>query len=229
MYPSHAELQVARGEKLRRCSAAPTGSRARLMVVLADVAEAPDLACQVFEVAKRRGLSILLLGVSPDPTYAAQLRRQLITVAALIRQEQAWTSSADSRGVLGNPPEIRTVVGRDWLRQITSLIEPGDTVASCSGQTVGARGSPLFDTLASSMNVPIYVFEGPQTPLRHPGQTLPHVVAWIGSVASIVAFLFLQTQIVLQVQGWAQAAALCLTVGGEVAWIWFLNSVLGSV
>ncbi len=57
----------------------------RLTVVLFDVEEEALLARRILEVAVPRSLSILLIGVTPDPRGQARLRRKLATLAAFLR------------------------------------------------------------------------------------------------------------------------------------------------
>jgi len=228
MSHSNPDLQVAPGTSLATYKPAPTGGGPRLIVVLEDTAEAAWLASRILELAHRRSLGILLLGVAPDPSGAAERRRQLVTIAAFIRQEQARMGLGGSRGVPANSPEIQTESGRDWLRGIRAELRPGDTLACYSGQTDGVLEKPLGDVLASSLNVPVYTFAGLESPRRNPQHALSQVAAWVCSLASIGGFLILQALVMTQVQGWAQSTLLLLTLGVEVALIWFLNSLFGT-
>ncbi len=229
MQPSRPDLQVAPTASLTSYASASTGGAARLVVVLGDASEAAWLANRTLELAHEQNLSMLLVGVALDPSDAAQMRRQLITIAAFIQQEQARRVLGRIACLARNPPGIEIVSGKDWCEEIGSAVHPGDVIACDSRQAIGMRGGPLNDLLACNLRVPIYVFDGPQSPPSPRGHMLSGAVAWVGSVASLVGFLFLQVLIVTQVQGWAQTLVLCLTVGAEVAWIWFLNSALGAV
>jgi hypothetical protein len=213
---------------LATCRPAPIGGGTRLIAVLEDATEAALLASRILELAQRQSLGILLLGVAPDPSGVSELRRQLVTIAAFIRQEQARMGLAGSRGVPAHSLEIQIEIGRDWLRGIKDELQPGDTVACSSAQVVGMLGRPLTDVLASNLNVPIYAFAGLERPRGNPQHALSQVAAWVCSLASIGGFLFLQARMVTYVQGWPQSALLLLTLGMEVASIWFLNSLFGT-
>ena len=227
MHLYRPDVDVVGQEKLAPYKNAPTGGGPRLVVVLEDAAEAAWLVSRILELAQRRNLGILLLGVAPDSSGAAELRRQLITIAAFIRQEQARIGLGGSRGIPANSPEIQIESGRGWLPGIKAELQPDDTLACYSGQTIGVLERPLSDVLASSLKMHIYVFAGPESPGNHQGHALSQIATWICSAVSIGGFLILQAQIVTQVQGWAQSALLLLTLGVEVAWIWFLNSLFG--
>ncbi len=228
MRAEHPDLKVASGAELTRCEEASTDQCPRLVVVVQDGAKAAFLANRVLDMAYRRGLGIRLLGATPDPDGAARLRRQLVTIAAFIRQEQGRLEFVEGRGPRGKAPEIAIESSRDWLHGIKVTLHTGDIVVCEDGQAMGMGGRMLNDVLASTLNVPIFILTALQSPQSHPGRPLSRIAAWVCSVASIGGFLLLQAQIVTQVQGFTQTALLILALGAEVAWLWFLNRLFGA-
>src|SRR5512142_3312312 len=79
-------------------------SRPRLVVVIRDVQEEALLAGRIQELARARGLSVLLLGIARDPALEAELRRGLITIAAFLEEGSRHTDR----------PQIQVECGRDW-------------------------------------------------------------------------------------------------------------------
>lgn len=229
MHESRPRLQSVAEVRLPSRQDVGVGGCPRMVVVVEDATDSAWLARRTLELAQRRSAGILLLGIAPNPDTAAELRRQLVSVAAFIWQELERMDLSGALGMSLRAPEVRIEFGRDWLRGVMAQLRPGDTLACCSGQTVGARGRPLNDVLASSLDAPVYTFADPDSPRSDPKQALlSQLAAWVFSVLSIGGFLALQTLVVTQVQGWAQSALLLITVGMEVASIWLVNSLFGT-
>ncbi len=228
MHRSRADLQVAPRASAADSKEVREAGCPHLIVLLEDAQDAAWLANRTLDIAQRQGLDVLLLGLAINPSDAAGLRRQLVTMAAFIRQEQERMELGESHGARGHAPEIEIVSGRDWLGKIKARVRAGDIIACSSAQTVGSQGRPLNDVLTSNLSAPIYVFATPENSRGQPGHLVSQIVAWAFSLASIGGFLMLQMQIAARLQGWPQSSLLLLTMAAEVAWIWLVNSLLGT-
>ena len=189
----------------------------RLAVILFEIHEEALLARRILELAHARGLSVVLIGVAPDPAGEAELRRNLATVAAFLK-EQCY------------PPvqsEIRVESGKGWIAALKSQMHSGDLLACYSEQMVSVRNQPLCDVLSSQVNLPVYSFSGLGEPRPRHRLALPQVGSWLGSAASIIGFSFLQARIVMAMQGVTEAAILIVTLFAEIGFLWFINSELG--
>jgi hypothetical protein len=200
----------------------------RLVVVFQHVEQEAMLASRILDLAHARGLRILLLGIAPDSSTAAEVRRRLVTVAAFIREEQARIGPALARGGSAHAPEIVIEAGRRWIGGVESVLREDDLLACYSQPSPGFLERPLDGILGSALNRAVYIFTGPPVPrsgLRH---TLGQAAAWLGSLASIAGFLLLEMRIVPMAAGWVQTALLLILLGVEVGWIWLWNSWFGS-
>ena len=197
---------------------APSNEAGRLVVVLQDAEQEALLAGRILDLARARGLDILLAGIAPEAEAEAVLRRKLARIAGFLRD-------AAPRA---RPVDIEIQRGRDWLEGLRALLRPGDMLACCADANAGPLRRPLNDVLGAGLDLPVYVFA--DLPERPAGRrsVLPQVGAWGLSLASIAAFVALATRIVLAVQGWAQSALLLAALGLEIAVIYFVNSLFGS-
>src|SRR5512142_776743 len=78
------DVQVSPSVQLTPSGIAPEANVQRLVVVLRDAQPEALLASRILAQAEPRGISILLVGITPDPAGEAALRRQLVTIAAFI-------------------------------------------------------------------------------------------------------------------------------------------------
>jgi hypothetical protein len=176
------------------------------------------LAGRIQELARARGLSVLLLGVAHNPAMEAELRRGLITIAAFLEE--------GSRHVYR--PEIQVKCGGDWPSQIGALLRPGDLLACYADGRSSVFERPLSDTLSRALDVPIYTFQGPGAE-RAPQNRLAQAASWMGSLACIGGFVLLQARIVTTFQGWLQSVLMLIALGAEVGSLWFVNSLSGQL
>ncbi len=200
----------------------------RLAVVIVEVAEEALLASRILELAKPLGLQILLIGVAPDRADERKVRRQMVTLAAFLREGEAFSHARGEQKDRGIHLEIQVVQGKDWLGKIKALLCRDDMLACYSEQVVGSQQRPLTDILASSTNVPIYSFSGLRDAENSREKVVSQAAAWLVSLASIAGFFLIQARIVVALQGWAQTLALLLTLFAEAGVIWLVNSLFAQ-
>lgn len=221
-----SDAQVTSPVRLAPRVAYPVVDSPRLLVVILHTEEEALLASRISEVANPQGMSVLLIGIVPDPTSEAELRRKLVTIAAFLREDRSSKSRLGIQAV-SDRVDIRIERGRDWIGAIKAQVQPGDMVACYSEQKVGVLEKPLSDILSSSLALPIYTFAGLGDQRASQQSRFAEIASWAASLASIGAFFVLQARIVTAVQGWMQSALMLIALIGEAALIWFLNSLLG--
>jgi hypothetical protein len=172
----------------------------------------PDLSRRIWEIASSFHLNVLLLSLCSNFSEEAQLRRRLITTAAIIRDTIV---SAD----------IIIEHGSDWVGKLRNIWEPGDVIACLAGQKVGLWRRPLDDVLRSSLNAPLYILSEDH-PVRNSGSAFPaQALSWLGSIAILGGFLWGEVKIVQLPQDWAHTALLYLCILLEIGLIWVWNSI----
>ncbi len=222
-----SDIQMVSPVRLARRVANPVVDSRRLVVVILHTEEEALLASRISEVAKPQGMSVLLIGVVPSPTREAELRRQLVTIAAFLREEGGSGMRNGSQAAKSQRVDVRIERGRDWIAAIKAQLQPGDMVACYSEQKVGVLEKPLSDILSSSLALPIYTFAGLRAQRASQQSLFGEIASWAASLASIGGFFLLQARIVTAVQGWMQSALMLIALIVEAAFIWFLNSLLG--
>ena len=129
-----------------KISSTPQPESACRLIVLFPASEAdpPNLSHQIWEIARSRNLNVLLLSLSKDYREEAQLRRKLITLAAIIKDSNVST-------------EIAIEYGKDWVKQVRKIWRTGDVLACYAGQKVGFMRKPLEQVLKSHLDAPIFL------------------------------------------------------------------------
>ena len=188
-----------------------------LVVVLQDVEQEALLASRILELARSRGLGVMLLGIVPDLSTKgdAELRRKLVRVAAFIKDAM--------QGLL--PVEIRMDGGQRWLDAVRYIVQPGDLLACCSDWSVGKLQRPLNDVLGAGLQTSVYVFADLGKTNIERKDLFSRVAGWVASLASVAAFCIVSAQIVLATQGLVQSILLLGALAVEIAVIYFVNSL----
>jgi len=186
----------------------------RRLIVLFPALETdtPNLAHRIWEIARSLQLNVLLLSLSNDYEEEAQLRRKLITLAAIIKDPYVST-------------DILIEHGNNWVGQVRKIWQAGDIVACYAGQKVGLMRKPLDQVLRSSLEATIYILSDYQ-PSTNPNSTfISRASSWIGSLAIIGGFLWAEVKIVQLPQDWAHTALIYACVFVEIALIYLWNSL----
>lgn len=185
----------------------------RLIVLFpASETDTPDLEHRIWEIARSLNLNVLFLSLTTDYAEEAQLRRKLITMAAVIKDPNVST-------------DILIEHGNDWVRQVRKIWQAGDVVACYAGQKVGFMRKPLDQILRSDLEATIYILSDYQ-PSANPNSTfISQAASWLGSLAIIGGFLWAEVWIVHLPQDWAHTALIYVCVLVEFALIYLWNSL----
>lgn len=186
----------------------------RLVVVISAVSDEPALARRILALSMDPSLPLLLVGAAATWDAEYELRRSLVAVESFLaaqgRRVELWTDS-----------------GHGWLARLAGKCARTDKIACYEELGTAAPRQPLSDLLAEALRLPVRdltdLVSRPQSRVR----LIPQAAAWLGSIALIAGFWFLQARIVTEMMGWAQNVMLLLTVGAEVSLIWIWNALLG--
>ncbi len=186
----------------------------RLVIVISEVSEPATLARRILALTRAEAQMVVLLGVTALSEDEARLRRSLVAVEGFIASE-------------GHRVELRTASGRQWTQGVAALCKPDDQLACYEevDSTTSWRG-PLSDLLVQTLQLPVRDLTDQVRPTPSKRTFLRPLAAWLGSIAVIGGFLFLQAKIVTTMQDWPQEVVLLLTLGPEVGLIWLWNSLL---
>jgi hypothetical protein len=189
------------------------GSAPRLIVLFpASEPDTSDLEHRIWEIARSLQLNVLILSLTNDFDEEPQIRRKLITMAAMIKDPFVST-------------EIMIVPGNDWVRQVKKLWRKGDMVACYANQKVGIMRKALDEILRSSLNMPVYILADTQLVKNSKPGFLPQILFWSGACAIVGGFFWAEAQLIKLPQDWAHSALLYMCVFVEFALISVWNSL----
>ncbi|MCE9646169.1 MAG: hypothetical protein K8S20_09240 [Chloroflexi bacterium] len=174
--------------------------------------ETPDLEHRIWEIARSMQLNVLLLSLTTDYEEESQLRRKLVTMAAIIKDPNVSA-------------EIMIEHGNDWIKYVQKTWRKGDIVACYAGQKVGFIRKSLDQVLRSSLETPIYILSDYRT-VNNPKSTfISRAFFWLGSMAIIGGFLWAEMNIVQLPEEWTHTTLIYVCIFVEVALIWLWNSL----
>ena len=189
------------------------GPASRLIVLLPTSAgDDPNLSHRIWEIARSFGLNVLLLSICNDYYEESQLRRHLVTMAALIGDGHVCA-------------DIRIEHGNDWVGQAKNIYRSGDVIACFAGQRVGLMQKLLHEVLRSQLESPIYILSANQPLKNSRPKLLAQASFWSGALAIIGVFLWLEVKIVQLPQDWTHNLLLYLCVFAEVGLLLLWNSI----
>jgi hypothetical protein len=199
-------------EKTISSNAKPEPAGRLLALVPADVDYSIPMK-RIWELATTTGLPIQLIGLCNDPAQEPSLRRELVTISALIRDGRVRV-------------DANVEIGTNWVEVVKRTLQPGDRIVCFAEQQVGLFHRPLSQILQSNIKMPVYILSGLTSP---DGPRSSHwfsqLMAWMGSIGIIAGSALLQIRIASLSQDWAQTSLLILSVIGEAWLIWSWNSL----
>lgn len=184
----------------------------RLIVLVPADADSAAATRRVWELANALECHILFLSLCTDAAQEASLRRQLITMSAMVQNGKVCT-------------EVCVEAGSNWVNAVKSDLQDGDMIVCFAEQRAGLLQRPLSQILRANLDTPVYILSGSYSP--HPSQPslLSQIFGWMGSIAIIAGSFLLQIRITSLSENWAQTTLLILSVIGETLLIWGWNSL----
>ena len=184
----------------------------RLIVLIPADSDYNAATRRVWELATATAKQVLFLGLCRDTVQEPSLRRQLVTISALVGDGRVRTES-------------KVEIGTDWVEAVKRNYQAGDMIVCFAGHRTGLWHRPLSQILKSNFKAPVYLLSGlPPQSLPQPNW-LSQTMAWLGSIGIIIVSAFLQIRITSLPQDWGQTTLLILSVIGEVWLIWGWNSL----
>jgi hypothetical protein len=185
----------------------------RLIVLFpASETDTPDLEHRIWEIARSLHLNVLFLSVTNDFDEEAQIRRKLVTMAAVIKDPNVST-------------DIMIEHGNDWVKQVRRVWVEGDVVACYSGHKVGLMRKSLDQVLKDKLEATIYILSDHQS-VRNPKRTfLSQSFLWLGSLAIIGGFFWAEVRISQMPQDWAHTLLIYVCIFMEIILIFMWNSL----
>jgi hypothetical protein len=184
----------------------------RLIVLIPSDANYTLATKRLWKLAMTTGMPIQLIGLCKDLAQEPSIRRELVTMSALIRDGRVCA-------------EAKVEIGTNWVEVMKHNYQPGDMIVCFSEVRAGLFHKPLSQILQSNLKTPVYILTGlvPENPSR--SNWFSQFLVWAGSLGIIVGSSLLQFQITALPQNWAQTTAMILSFLGEIWLIWGWNSL----
>jgi hypothetical protein len=196
------------GHLLLPASAKLPPAQRLVVLVPAGLSDESALAQHIWTLAQPRGLAVLFVGCVPRVEDEPALRRRLVLLAALTRD----TDSVHA--------DFRLSIGTDWIAPLRALGRPGDLVVCHAEQCAPwlAFGQPLERVLAGTLGRPVYRLSGYCQPeVSEAGRLARQAVFWIGALAVVASFFWIQVNVQRMTRDWMQTAVFIFTVLVEFA------------
>jgi len=185
------------------------------LIILVPAVESDHLPVirRIRELTTNRPFNFLLLGLCKDPMQESNLRRKLINMFALLRDDNAHV-------------DMKVEIGTNWAEIVKRIYQTGDMVVCLAEPRRGWLQKPLSQILQSDLKIPVYILSSAGTE-RQGLNLLIQAAAWLGSIGIIIGFFILQTYIIQYSKDWLQNILLILSLIPEFQLILFWNSYLG--
>jgi hypothetical protein len=183
-----------------------------LIVLVPPDSDSSSFTRRLCRLATETNSNIQLLGVCSNVNQELALRRDLVTIAALIRDARVYV-------------ETRVEIGTDWLAAVKHSYQKGDMIVCIADQSVGFRRKPLSQLLESTFQAPIYILSDKKISPPE-SNTLSQVISWSGFLGIIIGFFFLQVKITQLPDDWFQTFLSILTLIPELGLILLWNSLV---
>lgn len=185
----------------------------RLIVLVPETELDTALAARkIREVAKAMESRVQFLGLSRDAAHEPRIRRQIVTLAAMVEDPTLYVES-------------KIEYGSDWLNAVSSHWHRGDVIICFSEQL--SRGSSRI--LESNLNAAVYVITNAENQKESKNPVwLFNVLAWSGSIALILVFFWIQVRLTQPPQNSLNSFLLYLSLFVEVGSIWLWNNLFNQ-
>ena len=166
---------------------------------------------RVWKLAGELESHILFIGLCKDTAEEPGLRRQLITMTAMVH---------DGKSTAEAYVETRT----NWVTIVERNYQQGDLVVCFAEQRTGLMQKPLSQILQSTLKIPMYLISGLfwEKPGLH---WRSQVTLWVGNIGIVLAFCLLQFRIVQLPKDGFQSSLLLLSILPEFWLIWVWNNL----
>jgi hypothetical protein len=182
----------------------------RLMILVpGPEADLTSVTRRVWELARATRATVLFLGLCNNAEDELVLKRTLVTASALM----------NSAGIAS---ESETAASKNWLDVVQSRLQPSDMIVCSQGSSPDSHQKFLNPILQADLGVPLYMLSRTQMQGTARPAWLVSAAAWIGSLAILIAFFWLQVKIDQLAGEWSRALQL-VSIPLEFALIWIWN------
>ncbi|MFT3894370.1 MAG: hypothetical protein QM730_22285 [Anaerolineales bacterium] len=166
------------------------------------------LTRKVWEMANAGAFRIQFLGLCSDSVDEPAMRRVLVSMSSMMNYG-SMTS------------EVKVISTNDWADSLKSRVHEGDMVVYWDAPTVSSKRNSLHRLLRENLNVPLYIVPGSAKPQVTRAVLGRQVMAWIGFLAIVIGFFFLQVRIYRPANNWTMPLALFSTAAELwLIWVW---------
>ena len=187
-------------------------SAGRLIVLVPSDLDYSSLTRRVWELAIATGKHVQFLGLCQDMAEEPSLRRQLVTISALVGDTRVTAKA-------------KVAIGTNWVDAVKNNYQAGDIIVCFAEQRAGLFHRPLSQILESNLRAPVYILSGlyPQSASR--SSWLSQIIVWAGSLGILAGFFWLQVRVSQLPQDPAQTVLFILSAAVEIWLIWVWNSL----
>lgn len=168
---------------------------------------------RIWGLAHTTGMHVQLVGLCKDTVEESRLRRELITMASLLKNSKISA-------------ETKVEPGTNWMNAIKTNYAAGDVIVCFAEEHTGLLQRPLSQILESDFKATVYILSD-LAPQRSRSNRLSRISTWLGIIVVVVGFAMLQARIVQLPEGWLQNTLLILSVIPEFWLIWVWDGWLG--
>ena len=178
----------------------------RRLIVLVPESEVDSAltARKIWELANALESRVQFIGLSKDAEHEPSVRRQIVTLSAMVGDEKI-------------PVESKIEIGNDWLSVVKSVFY--------AEQRSGLTRKPLSQILESKLNATVYVLGGFHQEVHVRSSWIFNTLAWAGSIAIILGFFWLQSKLGQFSTDWAYSTLLYISLFAEAGSIWAWNNL----
>src|SRR6185369_2493456 len=119
----------------------------RLIVLIPPEADYALATKRLWKIAATTGMPIQLIGLCKEFAQEPGVRRELVTMAALIRDGRVCA-------------EAKVEIGTDWVEVVKHNVQSGDLIVCFAEQRAGLFQKPLSQILQSNMKTSVYILSG---------------------------------------------------------------------
>jgi hypothetical protein len=184
---------------------------ARLIVLIPADADYSTVTRRIWRLANETSSDVQLLGLSKDATQELALRRDLATMAALIRDTRVFV-------------DAKVEIGNNWLKAVKHNYQEGDMIVCLAEQSIGIRQKPLSQLLESSFKAPVYILSDLRSP-KMQSNAFSQVIAWSGFIGIIAGSFVVQARIIQLPDDWFRTVLSVLSLIPELWLLWVWNSL----
>lgn len=186
----------------------------RLIVLVPSDSDFSAATPRLWELANALNAHVQLLGLCRDAAQEPNLRRDLVTMASMLRGARVSV-------------DVNVEFGTTWIEAVKRNIQVGDRIVCFAEERAGLLHRPLSQILQSNIDATVYILSSLHPKTRPGPSWLSQTMLWTGSLAIIVIAFLLQVRIASLPQDWVQTTLFIVSAMAEVWLIWVWNSLSG--